>query len=78
MKKSFLWTHATQQAFMALKHALCSTPVSALLDFTKYFVIECDASSIIIGVLLKQEGRPLAATNQELSGKHLGQYTYEK
>eukprot|EP00253_Pinus_taeda_P024647 PITA_24647 len=43
-KNPFLWTDAAQQAFMALKQAMCSTPVLALPDFTKSFVIECDAS----------------------------------
>eukprot|EP00253_Pinus_taeda_P025507 PITA_25507 len=43
-KNSFLWADATQQAFMALKQALCSTHVLALPDFTKSFVIESDAS----------------------------------
>ena len=77
-KKSFLWTDAAQQAFVALKKAMCSTPVLALPNFMKSFVIECDASGTSIGVVLMQEGQPLAFTSQQLSGKHLGQYTYEK
>jgi len=63
---------------MALKQAMCSTTILALPNFTKYFVIECDASGTGIGVILMQEGRPLAFTSQQLSGKHLGQSTYEK
>ena len=77
-KNSFLWTDAAQQAFMALKQAMCSTPILALPDFTKSFLIECDASGMGIGAVLMQEGRPLAFTNEQLSGKHLGQSTYEK
>ena len=77
-KNSFLWTDEAQQVFMALKQAMCSTPILALPDFTKYFVIECDASGTGIGALLMQEGRPLAFTSQQLSGKHMGQSTYEK
>ena len=51
-KNSFLWNDEAQQAFTALKHAMCSTPVLALPDFTKYFVIECDAFGTGIGVVL--------------------------
>ena len=63
---------------MALKQAMCSTPVLALPDFTKSFVIECDALGMGIGAILMQEGRSLAFTSQQLSGTNLGQSTYEK
>lgn len=63
---------------MDLKQTMGSTPVLALPDLTKYFLIECDASGRGIGVLLMQEGRPLAFTIQQFSYKHLGQSTYEK
>lgn len=49
---------------MALKHAILSTPLLALLDITKPSVIECDASRTSISVVLMQEGRPLAFTIQ--------------
>jgi hypothetical protein len=43
-KNSFTWTPAAAQAFQTLKMAMCITPVLALPDFTKTFVLECDAS----------------------------------
>jgi len=77
-KTSFFWNEEAQQAFIALKKAMCSTAVLALLDFTKSFVIECDALGTGIGAVLMQEGRPLSFTNQQLSGRNLGQSTYER
>jgi hypothetical protein len=75
---SFNWTPATAQAFQTLKMAMCTTPVLALLDFTKTFVLECDASGKGIGTVLMQEGQPLAFTSKQLSEKNLGKPIYEK
>jgi len=57
---------------------MCSTPVLALPDFTKSFVIECDGSGMGIDTVLMKEGRLLAFNSQQLSDKHMGQSTYEK
>jgi hypothetical protein len=75
---SFTWTPAAAQDFQTLKMAMCTTPVLALPDFTKTFVLECDASGKGIGVVLMQEGRPLAFTNKQLSERNLGKSIYEK
>jgi hypothetical protein len=77
-KNSFTWTPVTAQGFQTLKMAMCTTPVLALLDFTKAFVLECDASGKGIGVVLMQEGQPLAFTSKKLSERNMDKPIYEK
>jgi hypothetical protein len=76
--KSFTWNPTTAQAFQTLKMAMCTTPVLAVPDFTKTFLLECDASGKGNGDVLMQEGQPLAFTNKQLSEINLGKSIYEK
>jgi hypothetical protein len=77
-KNSFNWTPAAAQAFQTLKMAMCTTPVLTLPDFTKTFFLECDVSGKGIGVVLMQEGWPLAFTIKQMSKRNLGKSIYEK
>jgi hypothetical protein len=77
-KNYFTWTPAVAQAFQTLKMVMCTTPVLALPNFTKTFVLECDASRKGIGIVLMQEGQPLAFTSKQLSKRNLGKSIYEK
>jgi hypothetical protein len=77
-KNSFTWIPAASQASQTLNMAMCTTPVLALPNFTKNFVLECDASGKGISVVLMQEGRPLAFTSKKLSKGNLGKPIYEK
>jgi hypothetical protein len=52
--------------------------ILVVLDFTKTFVLECDALGKGLGAMLMQEGHPLAFTNKQLCDKNLGKSTYEK
>jgi hypothetical protein len=53
---SSTWTPAAAQDFQTFKMAMCTTLVLVLPDFTKTFVLECDASGKGIGAVLMQEG----------------------
>jgi hypothetical protein len=55
-KNYFTWNLAAAQAFQTLKMAMCTTPILALPNFTKTFVLECDASRKGIGAVLMKEG----------------------
>uniref|UniRef100_A0A2N9FIE8 Integrase catalytic domain-containing protein n=1 Tax=Fagus sylvatica TaxID=28930 RepID=A0A2N9FIE8_FAGSY len=77
-KDAFGWNEAATDAFEKLKVAVSQPPVLALPDFTKSFVVECDASRYGIGAVLMQGGRPIAYYSQGLKGKNLFLSTYEK
>ena len=57
-KDAFHWSETAEAKFILLKKAMTTTPVLALLDFSKMFVIECDASGEAIGAVLVQEHKP--------------------
>jgi hypothetical protein len=59
-KNSFVWSEVGSQAFATLKDVMCSTPLLEAPDFSKNFILECDASSKGLRAILMQEGCPLA------------------
>lgn len=74
----FVSTEAHTAAFQAIKNALVTTPVLALPNFQKPFVIETDASDYGIGAVLMQDGHPLAFLSKALGPIMRGLSTYEK
>lgn len=77
-KNGFHWTNAATTTFLRLNEAVTNPLVLALPDFTKLFIIECDATGVGIGAVLMQERRPIAYFSQALKERMIAMSTYER
>ena len=69
---TFAWAAAHKSAFDTLKDKLTHAPL------LQRFELECDASGIVLGGILLQEGKPVAYFSEKLSGPSLNYSTYDK
>ena len=53
-KDAFKWNEEAEKAFQKMNEVMSSCPILALPDFSKPFVVECDASGEGVGAVLKQ------------------------
>jgi hypothetical protein len=68
MKKgSFQWTSKIERSFEMLKKKVIEQLELALLDFNKFFQVDCDVSGSTIGVILSQEGKPISFFSEKLN-----------
>lgn len=65
-KGAFEWSDEAHLPFEKLKQVLISASVLAIVDFTKVFIVETNASKIGIRVILMQESHPLAFISRAL------------
>ena len=56
---------------------MSSTSVLTTIDFTKPFLVECDAPGFEIGAVLMQEGHPITFESRKLNKRSL-KSTYDK
>jgi hypothetical protein len=75
---AFHWSPSATEAFNKLKLAMTTPLMLRLPDFTKTFVIECDASGSGLDAVLMQTGQPIAFLSKALKGCALLLSTYEK
>jgi hypothetical protein len=72
----FQWIVGHDQAFQSLKHALTTSSCLALPNFTQPFHIETNACAVGVGVVLLQNGHPLAYISKAWGLRNQGLSTY--
>jgi hypothetical protein len=77
-RESFSWTPSATSAFEALKTALTTAPVLQLPDFSKPFIVDCDASGAGFGAVLHQDAGPLAFFSRAVAPHHVKLAAYER
>ena len=77
-KNSFIWTAEAKQAFTLLKKAFTTILVLALPNFSQPFVVQTDTFGHSVGVILLQDGHPVAYFSKQICLKLEGTSTYMK
>lgn len=62
----FTWNTKVYKTFTTLKRKMTETPMLALPDFSKTFIVEIDASVVVIGAAFSQDGYPLALFSKKM------------
>lgn len=79
---AFIWENQHQLAFEILKRKLTSAPLLIYPDFTKPFILTCDASNYAVGAVLSQgqigKDRPVAFASRTLNKSECNYSTTEK
>jgi hypothetical protein len=76
-KDGFAWSADTAAAFTALKEAVTAASVLAMPDFSKTFIVKCDASSHGFGAVLVQDSHPVAFFSRPMAPRHRALAAYE-
>lgn len=77
-KDSFSWSPSAHQAFNDLKRALMTAPLLQLPDFSKQFVVDCDASGSGFGAVLHQGDGAIAFFSRAVAPHHAKLPAYER
>nr|GEV32692.1 hypothetical protein [Tanacetum cinerariifolium] len=74
----FTWTNEAAKAFDILKAKVSEAPILALPNFDEVFQVECDASGVGIGGVLRQNQWPIAFLSEKLNDARRKYSTYDK
>lgn len=82
-RTKFVWTEECEESFQKLKYFISNPPILAMADFSKPFILHCDASSLSLGSCLIQEGpnnerRPIAYYSRKFTDSELSLSIYQK
>lgn len=69
-KNSSKWNTEEEMTFKKVKKAMNNTPILGLPNFNNEFAVETNAYNVGIGVVLLQDGHPIAYLSTSLSTKH--------
>lgn len=75
-KYSFTWSTDAQTAFENLKTFVTNAQVLILPDFLKTFIVQTNATSTGLGVVLQQNGHPIAFLSKKFYNKLKNASTY--
>ena len=75
---AFHWNEEAEKCFEALKGIISSTPVLATPEFSKPFMIECDASCYGLGAIIMQDEHSIAFKSRKLNKREQLKFTYDK
>jgi hypothetical protein len=77
-REVFRWTPTAAAAFESLKAVLTTAPVLQLSDFTRPFIIDCDASGSGFRVVLHQGAGPITFFSRAVGPHHAKLAAYER
>ncbi|CAA7058315.1 unnamed protein product [Microthlaspi erraticum] len=73
----FIWSAECEESFSQLKEMLTTTPVLALPEPGKPYMVYTDASGIGLGCVLMQEGRVIAYASRQWQGSERNRPTHD-
>ena len=69
-REAFRWSERAEEAFLQLKQALISAPLLQMPDFSKQFIVDCDASGTGFGAVLHQGDGAIAYFSRVVAPHH--------